>query len=88
MDDPNDETKAGTFILSQILGNRQAEAEHALACLQMVVDDIRQEQREVLVRRWTQIRDLVAVLMRHDIGAVHRAQFFEERQSRSTDKDD
>lgn len=79
--DPDDEAKADAFILSRILKVYQAEAEHALACLEEV--EIEQRQRSILVRRWAQIRELVAQVMRNGFEYMEGVKFLDESESGS-----
>ena len=83
VDDPDDKAKADTFILTQILDVYYVEAEHVLACLGDVADEVGQGPREVLVKRWAQIRVLITEAARNGINATDGARFLEgtERSS-------
>ena len=69
VDDLEDEVKADKFLVERILQVYLGEAQHALGCLRKVGDEqgeiggrheeIRRGMRDVLVRRWGQIRGMV-----------------------------
>lgn len=75
-----DKVKADAFILSRILEVYYTEAEHALACLTELGDDIGQGRWEVLMKRWTQIRKLVIEAVKNEINTVTGAKFLDERK--------
>ena len=79
VDDADNEVKADALILSRILEVYYAEAEHALICMVECADRIKQQPREVLVRRWSQIKELVVEAVKNGINATEGARFLSER---------